>query len=355
MWGDPGYPPEMRIALLQARAVDESLALADVAGELAASGHELRLLLTEHEDDWKRSLSSWSPDLVVIQAAFMAEPWTRAVTRDLAGGPPTVLVGTAATFGDQILTRTSATWALQGEIDDTLPELARRLEFGEDMASVPGLVRREGATLVKTPWGLLPDRLDERPMPVRALYFDTYPELGRFPWKRFVTGRGCVHSCGFCYLPPLREGYGGLRPNVRRKSVQRVIDEVLAVRARWPVQRIHFADDLFAPSRPWLEELAERWLGEVGIPFTCNTSPESVTEVNARLLSIEVNVGRTGRVTPYGVMEPTRVAGSTVENATLHNAHEVERKDVRPGDTVILRKAGDVIPEIVGPVLPPRP
>jgi len=78
-------------------------------------------------------------------------------------------------------------------------------------------------------------------------------------------------------------------------------------------------------------------------------------EVNAKLLSIEVNTGRTGRVTPFGVMEPTRVAGSTVERATLHNAHEVKRKDVRPGDTVVLRKAGDVIPEIVGPVLPLRP
>jgi DNA ligase (NAD+) len=78
-------------------------------------------------------------------------------------------------------------------------------------------------------------------------------------------------------------------------------------------------------------------------------------EVNAKLLDIRVNVGRTGRVTPFGVMEPTKVAGSTVENATLHNAHEVKRKDVRPGDTVILRKAGDVIPEILGPVLALRP
>jgi DNA ligase (NAD+) len=78
-------------------------------------------------------------------------------------------------------------------------------------------------------------------------------------------------------------------------------------------------------------------------------------EVNTRLLEIRVNTGRTGRVTPYGVMEPVKVAGSTVENATLHNAYEVRRKDVRPGDTVILRKAGDVIPEILGPVLPLRP
>ncbi len=78
-------------------------------------------------------------------------------------------------------------------------------------------------------------------------------------------------------------------------------------------------------------------------------------EVNTVLVEIRTNTGRTGRVTPYGVMEPVKVAGSTVERATLHNAHEVRRKDVRPGDTVILRKAGDVIPEILGPVLALRP
>ena len=78
-------------------------------------------------------------------------------------------------------------------------------------------------------------------------------------------------------------------------------------------------------------------------------------EVNTELLAIEVNTGRTGRVTPFGRMKPVFVSGSTVEMATLHNASEVKRKDVRPGDTVILRKAGDVIPEIVGPVLDLRP
>jgi DNA ligase (NAD+) len=73
-------------------------------------------------------------------------------------------------------------------------------------------------------------------------------------------------------------------------------------------------------------------------------------EVNTRLLDIQVNVGRTGRVTPFGVMEPAKVSGSTVEMATLHNADEVKRKGVLIGDMVVLRKAGDVIPEIVGPV-----
>ena len=74
-------------------------------------------------------------------------------------------------------------------------------------------------------------------------------------------------------------------------------------------------------------------------------------EVTTKLLEILVNVGRTGRVTPFGRMEPVPVSGSTVGMATLHNANEVRRKGVLVGDTVVLRKAGDVIPEIVGPVV----
>ncbi|WP_035765111.1 NAD-dependent DNA ligase LigA [Arthrobacter sp. H20] len=74
-------------------------------------------------------------------------------------------------------------------------------------------------------------------------------------------------------------------------------------------------------------------------------------EVNTRLLDIRVNVGRTGRVTPFGMMEPVKVAGSTVEMATLHNQDVVKAKGVLIGDMVVLRKAGDVIPEIVGPVV----
>ncbi|WP_442875189.1 NAD-dependent DNA ligase LigA [Actinoplanes sp. NBC_00393] len=78
-------------------------------------------------------------------------------------------------------------------------------------------------------------------------------------------------------------------------------------------------------------------------------------EVNTKLLDIAVNVGRTGRVTPYAVLEPVKVAGSVVAQATLHNAQEVVRKGVLIGDTVVLRKAGDVIPEVLGPVIDLRP
>jgi DNA ligase (NAD+) len=74
-------------------------------------------------------------------------------------------------------------------------------------------------------------------------------------------------------------------------------------------------------------------------------------EATTKLLDIKVNVGRTGRVTPFAFMEPVKVAGSTVSQATLHNASEVKRKGVLIGDTVVIRKAGDVIPEVLGPVV----
>ncbi len=105
-------------------------------------------------------------------------------------------------------------------------------------------------------------------------------------------------------------------------------------------------DDVSTQRRLGSTSRAPRWAIAFKYP------PE---EVNTKLLAIEVNTGRTGRVTPFGVMEPVKVAGSTVEMATLHNGYEVRRKDVRPGDTVIVRKAGDVIPEILGPVLALRP
>ena len=77
-------------------------------------------------------------------------------------------------------------------------------------------------------------------------------------------------------------------------------------------------------------------------------------EVTTKLLDIKVSIGRTGRVTPFAFMEPVKVAGSTVTNATLHNAQEITRKGVLIGDTVIIRKAGDVIPEVLGPVIDRR-
>jgi DNA ligase (NAD+) len=101
-------------------------------------------------------------------------------------------------------------------------------------------------------------------------------------------------------------------------------------------------DDVALQRRLGATSRAPRWAIAYKYP------PEEAT---TKLLDIRVNVGRTGRVTPFAYMEPVKIAGSTVGLATLHNASEVRRKGVLIGDTVVIRKAGDVIPEVLGPVV----
>jgi DNA ligase (NAD+) len=79
------------------------------------------------------------------------------------------------------------------------------------------------------------------------------------------------------------------------------------------------------------------------------------TQVTTKLLKIDINVGRTGSINPFAVLEPVQIGGVTVRLASLHNAEDIHRKDVREGDTVIVQRAGEVIPQLIGPVLSKRP
>jgi DNA ligase (NAD+) len=124
------------------------------------------------------------------------------------------------------------------------------------------------------------------------------------------------------------------RTQEQRHSVEHEIDGVVVKVDQYALQR-----RLGSTSR------APRWAIAFKYP------PEEATTT---LLDVRVNVGRTGRVTPFAYMEPVKVAGSTVQMATLHNASEVKRKGVLIGDTVVIRKAGDVIPEVLGPVVAAR-
>jgi DNA ligase (NAD+) len=105
-------------------------------------------------------------------------------------------------------------------------------------------------------------------------------------------------------------------------------------------------DDLAQRARLGSTARAPRWAIAYKMP---------PVEQTTRLEAIEVNVGRTGKATPYAVLDPVVVAGTRITFATLHNEIQVQLKDVRVGDTVVVRRAGDVIPEVVGPVLSERP
>jgi DNA ligase (NAD+) len=144
-----------------------------------------------------------------------------------------------------------------------------------------------------------------------------------------------------------------VNPEIKRVAS---LDEVYAFCQHWQEHRHELdyeidgvvvkLDDLALREQLGVTAKAPRWAIAYKFP------PEERT---TKLVDIMVSIGRTGRATPFAVLEPVFVGGSTVGVATLHNQDQVKVKDVRPGDTVIVRKAGDVIPEVVGPVLSERP
>jgi DNA ligase (NAD+) len=178
-------------------------------------------------------------------------------------------------------------------------------------------------------------------------------ETAKRPLKMFVHGIGAREGL---QARSQSETYGLLKdwglPVSPYSEVLGSLDEVLDFIKRYGDQRhklLHEIDGIVVK----VDDFAtQRALGyTTRVPRWAVAYKYPPEEVHTKLLDIQVNVGRTGRVTPFGMMEPVKVAGSTVEMATLHNQEVVKAKGVKIGDIVVLRKAGDVIPEIVGPVL----
>jgi DNA ligase (NAD+) len=187
-------------------------------------------------------------------------------------------------------------------------------------------------------------QLDPRITATRPLRFFAYalgrcePQLSaRTQWELLEA----LHDLGF----PV---------NDKRKRFED-FDELVAYCEEWEEKRasLDFGIDGIVVKIDSLEQ--QRRLGFVGKdPRWAIAFKYQPEEARTKLKSIEVNVGRTGSINPYAVLEPVHVGGVTVSSATLHNEDYIKEKDIRPGDVVIVRRAGEVIPEIVGPVIAER-
>lgn len=327
-----GYDANVRLLFFQDRGINESLAVTEVAAALRRDGHKVAVLLEASEPDPLGAARAWRPDLVVVPCSVVDPGFPARIVPALRArlGVPVVLGGSLPTLWPEALSFIEADLAVRGEAETPLRFIAHALEEGEDARALPGrpgiVAFRDGALIDAPPAPVVED-LDALPLPARDLYYARYPAIGRFRWKKFLASRGCVRGCDFCYLSGVQAYYGRGSRRVRTKSVSRVIDEVRAVRRRWPLRRVHFSDDAFAARADWAEELAERWPGEVGLPFTCNTLAELLTERTVAALAragcvavaVGVEVGDAGtRRDRYGKPTPDEVFRQAAERLRAH-------------------------------------
>ncbi len=188
--------------------------------------------------------------------------------------------------------------------------------------------------------------LDPRAVAKRGLRAFTYQILLQegepMPWTTHASVLEQLAAWG-CPVEPHWQRYAGIDPvaaacrewQERRRTLQFETDGVVVK-----------LDDLALRERLGATAKFPRW----AIAFKFPTE-----QARTRLLKIDVNVGRTGAVTPFAVLDPVRISGTTVQMATLHNEQEIARRDIREGDLVIVEKGGEIIPKVVGPVPEERP
>src|SRR3954453_10179282 len=279
-------------------------------------------------------------DGVAMSLLYEAGRFTRAATRGdgRVGEDVTENVRTIGAVPDKLGAGAPDVVEVRGEVYMPLPEFER---LNKDQAD-------SGLRLFANPRNACAGSLRQKDPSItasRKLSFWSY-QVGD------VQG-GPTFATHWQTLEWLRSLGFPINPNI---ELRHGLDEVYAFCERWLRDRhtlgyeidgvVVKVDDLAERRELGSTSKAPRWAIAYKFP------PEEKTTL---LHNIMVSIGRTGKVTPFGPLEPVFVGGSTVGVATLHNEDQVRAKDVRPGDTVIVRKAGDVIPEVVGPVLSERP
>ncbi|MGI9079927.1 MAG: NAD-dependent DNA ligase LigA [Acidimicrobiales bacterium] len=284
-------------------------------------------------------------DGIAISLLYEDGRYVRAATRGngVVGEDVTDNVRTIAVVPDRLSVppdRTPAVLEVRGEIYMPLSAFEdlneRRGQAGERLFANP---RNSAAGSLR--------QKDPRVTASRELAFFAY-QLGEVSGEHAPRFRRHSETLEF-----LTEAALPVNPEIRRVTTMHDVDEF----CRHWLEHRHSLDYEIDGAVVKVDDLAQRM--ELGAtsksPRWAIADNSPADQATTLLKDVMVSIGRTGKATPFAMLEPVQVSGSTVQLATLHNEDQVAKKDVRPGDTVFVRKAGDVIPEVVGPVLSKRP
>ncbi len=264
----------MRVLFIHEYIPQEPLGIMFLSRALKNAGHETRALFLP-DKDWIGKIKEYDPQMVAFSYTTGMQDLVMSYTKLVKDATNAFVVhgGPHPTFVPDLIEQGPIDAVCRGEGEVALVELANRLEAGQDHADCRNFWFRVNGSIQKNPQRPIMTEQEYEAVgaPDRALVYDAAPLYRDAHRKVFITMRGCPMDCTFCFHHAWRKKVYDVSKveYVRRRSVSALIAEVNAVREQHPLRMAHLVDDIFNLRNEWLEEFADRWPREVGLPFDC--------------------------------------------------------------------------------------
>ncbi len=276
----------MKILFVEKQIDYEPLGLLYLSSVLRQAGHQVRLAIAS-DQDVVAVARDWGPDVLGYSVYTGSQVYYRDLNQRIRAAADAVSVfgGPHPTYFPEFVQEPGVDAVCLGEGEEAILDLVEALEAGRPLTGIQNWWFKDaGGEVERNPVRRPPDDLDRLPFPDRELLFETDDYTRQAGIKHFITSRGCPYDCSYCFNHALAELYRGKGRRLRQMSVERVVEEVKEVQARYPLQFVVFLDDLFIVYADWLRELAEEFPRQVGLPFFCNVRANLVTPEKVALL-----------------------------------------------------------------------
>ena len=298
-----GYPYLMKILFAshipnQHIKDKDPLGIMCLSATLKRANHEVRICSPEILET-EQMLEDFPADVIAYSVATGEHAFYvdfNRVVKKRHKNLYSVFGGPHCTYNPDFITENFGVDAMAvGEVDLGFVDFINDLESGGNYHLTPNFhVRREDEIYRNEESNLIPD-LNELPYPDRSIIYDYYPKAAASKVKSFMSMRGCPYPCTYCHNHKYNEMMKGKGNILRRRSVDHVVDEVLGVSEKYPLELVYFRDDSFNLGADWIEEFSEQYSKRVGIPFVCTSHLNAMTDSVARNLKkagcVTVEVG----------------------------------------------------------------
>jgi len=262
------------------------LGIANLSAVLSSQGHICDVLIQNAEGrNFLKKIKILCPDIIAFSCSTGRQVWANRISGEIKNflNVLTIMGGIHPTiYRDEAIEEEHIDIICVGEGEYPLLELANRREKKQDITDIRNLWVKAGKATFRNDLRELND-INSLPFPDRSLYYK-YSYNRNIPVKRFISTIGCPFLCSFCQNHLLQELYKNKGAYIRRKAVERVISEVLYVKERYPLELVHFSDDIFAIDKSWLEDFSRSYKKIIRLPFNCNTRISCLDEDTVRLL-----------------------------------------------------------------------